>query len=314
MRIVFMGTPDFAEISLKKIVEAGHEILAVISQPDRPKGRGMKFIPSPVKQYALEKGYDVYTPERIKADKQLIETIKKLKPDVICAVAFGQILSKEILDIPAKGCINLHGSLLPKYRGAAPIQWSIINGDETTGVSTMYMNEKMDEGDIILEKETPINSDETTGELFDRLAHIGADLLVETLQLVEENKAPRKKQGANYTIAPMISKEMANIDWEKLTAIQIKNLVRGLNPILGAKTEINNNIYKFWKVDVVSEQYMIDTFNINVDNFEAGEVIYQDSKHGLYIKTKEGIISVLEIQSLNSKRMNILEFLRGKKV
>ena len=153
MRIVFMGTPDFAEISLKKIVEAGHEILAVISQPDRQKGRGMKFIPSPVKQYAQEKGYEVYTPEKIKKDVQLIQTIKELNPDVICAVAFGQILSKEILDIPKKGCVNLHGSLLPKYRGAAPIQWAIINGDKTTGVSTMYMNEKMDEGDIILEKE-----------------------------------------------------------------------------------------------------------------------------------------------------------------
>lgn len=310
MNIVFMGTPDFAVESLKKLKESKHNILFVISQPDRPKGRGMKFIPSPVKQYALENDIPVYTTEKINNDKELIDSIKNLNPDLILVVAFGQIVSKEILDIPKYGCINVHGSLLPKYRGAAPIQWSIINGDKETGVTTMFMDVGMDTGDILLTKKVTIDKNETSGELFDRLAPIGGDLLLETIDKLEEGSLTRTKQGDDFTIAPMISKEMCLIDWENCNALQIKNLVRGLSPNLGAKYIVNDVTYKIWKVDVVS----FDEIEIDSASYKNGEIVLEDSKIGLYIKAKDGIISVLEIQGLNGKKMNIKDFLRGNKI
>ena len=236
MNIVFMGTPDFARESLRAIYNSGHNIIGVVTNPDRPKGRGMKLLPSEVKEFALEKNLKIYQPLKIKKNEEFIEEIKKLNPDIICVVAYGKLLPKKLLDIPKFGCINVHASLLPKYRGAAPIQWAVLNGDKTTGVTTMYMDAGMDTGDIILKEEIKIGEDETTGELWDRLAKIGGELLVETLQQIEKGIAPREKQGEDFTVAPMLSKEMAKIDWDTKTAQDIKNLVRGLNPIMGAYT------------------------------------------------------------------------------
>jgi len=185
LNIVFMGTPDFAKESLQAITEAGHNIMLVVTNPDRPKGRGMKMIPSPVKEYALEKGFSVSQPEKIRKNEEILNEIKSLKPDIICVVAYGKILPKELLEIPKLGCINVHGSLLPKYRGAAPIQWAVLNGDNKTGITTMYMDEGMDTGDMILKQEVVIGNDETTGELWNRLSRIGGELLVKTLDLIE---------------------------------------------------------------------------------------------------------------------------------
>ena len=305
MKIVFMGTPDFAEKSLEAVYNAGHEILAVVTNPDRPKGRGMKMVASPVKEFAVLKNLKIYQPEKVRKNVEFIEEIKKLEPDVICVVAYGKILPKEILEIPKLGCINVHGSLLPKYRGSAPIQWAVINGEKVTGVTTMYMDIGMDTGDMILKEETEIAPDETTGELWDRLAKIGADLLVKTLEQIENKTAPRIPQGEDFSMAPMLDKEMSKIDWESKTAQEIKNLVRGLNPIMGTYAYLNGKKIKIWKVDVVKA---------NSEDTKNGTVLKSDSKDGLYIKAKDGVIKVLEIQGENAKRMNIQDFLRGNQI
>ncbi len=309
MKIVFMGTPDFASESLKELYEAGHEILAVVTNPDRPKGRGMKVIASPVKQYAMEKELKIYQPEKVRKNPEFIDEIKNLNPDVICVVAYGKILPKEILEIPHLGCINVHASLLPKYRGAAPIQWAVLNGEKETGVTTMYMDIGMDTGDMILKEKVQIGEDETTGELWDRLSKIGGKLLVETLKQIEEGTAPREKQGEDFTMAPMLDKKMAKIDWENQTARQIKNLVRGLNPIMGAYTFLNDKKIKFWKVGI-ADDIMADGMEILAN----GVVLASDERAGLYIKTKDGILKVLEIQGENSRRMPISDFLRGNEI
>ena len=306
MRIVFMGTPDFAMESLKAIYEAGHDIVGVVTNPDRAKGRGMKLTESPVKEYAKSKNLEIYQPEKIRNNEDFINQIKELKPDLMCVVAYGKILPKEILDIPEKGAINVHASLLPKYRGAAPIQWSIINGDKTTGVTTMYMDTGMDTGDMILQQETEIKENETTGELWDRLSIIGANLLVETLKKIEDNTAPRIPQGDNFTMAPMLEKSMSKIDWQNKSAEQIKNLVRGLNPIMGTYTYLNGKKIKIWEVD-------IENLNIEQD-VECGTVIKSDCKEGLYVKCKNGIIKILIIQGENARKMKIQEFLLGNQI
>ena len=311
MKVVFMGTPDFAEKSLRSLVEAKYDVIGVVTNPDKPKGRGMKMVASPVKQYALEKGLKIYQPEKVRKNTEFIEEIKGLSPDVICVVAYGKILPKEILEIPKLGCINVHGSLLPKYRGAAPIQWAVLNGDKTTGVTTMYMDEGMDTGDMILKQEVEIGEDETTGELWDKLAKIGGELLVKTLKEIEKGTAPRQKQGEEFTLAPMLSKDMAKIEWNKKTAQEIKNLVRGLNPIMGAYTFLNGKKIKFWKVDLAKEDEIIAE---NLGFLGNGAVLLADTKDGLYIKAKEGIIKVLEIQGENAKRMSIQDYLRGNPI
>ncbi len=311
MKIIFMGTPDFARDSLEAVYNAGYEIIGVVTNPDRPKGRGMKMISSPVKEFALEKELKIYQPEKVKNNIEFIDEIKSLNPDVICVVAYGKILPEEILNIPKLGCINVHGSLLPKYRGAAPIQWAILNGDKETGVTTMYMDKGMDTGDMILKEKVTIGEDETTGELWDRLSKIGGKLLVKTLEQIEARTAPREKQGEDYTMAPMLNKEMAKIDWENKSAIEVKNLVRGLNPIMGAYTFWNGKKIKFWKVDIAKEnEIMVD----NLETLKNGTVVVSNPKDGLYIKTKKGIIKVLEIQGENAKRMPIGDFLRGNKI
>ena len=307
MKIIFMGTPDFAAESLKAIYEAGHEILSVVTNPDRPKGRGMKLIATPVKQYAQEKKIKIYQPQKVKGNTEFIEGIKSQKPDVICVVAYGKILPNEILEIPKYGCINVHASLLPKYRGAAPIQWAVLNGDKTTGVTTMYMDTGMDTGDMILKEEVQIGEYETTGELWERLSKIGAKLLVKTLKEIESGTVKREKQGTDYTMAPMLEKSMAQIDWENQTAEQIKNLVRGLNPIMGAYTYVNDKKIKFWKVELkpITEE---------IAKKENGTVILADCKKGLEFKAKDGIIKVVEIQGENGKRMKAEDYLRGNSI
>ena len=308
LKILFMGTPDFARESLEAVYNTGYEILGVVTNPDKPKGRGMKMVASPVKEFALEKGLTVYQPEKVRKNEEFIEKIKSLNPDVICVVAYGKILPKEILEIPKYGCINVHGSLLPKYRGAAPIQWAVLNGDKETGVTTMYMDVGMDTGDMILKEKVEIGEDETTGELWDRLSKIGGKLLIETLKQIEEGTAPREKQGEEFTMAPMLNKEMSKINWGEQTAQNIKNLVRGLNPIMGAYTFLDEKKIKFWKVDIAKQDEIIAD---NIEILRNGTVILSNPKEGLFIKTKDGILKVLEIQGENAKRMSIGDFLRG---
>lgn len=320
LKIVFMGTPDFAQESLKAVYDAGYDIKAVVTNIDKPQGRGMKMSISPVKQFAEEKSLKIYQPAKVRNNPEFIEELTKINPDVICVVAYGKILPKELLDIPKLGCINVHGSLLPKYRGAAPIQWAVLNGDETTGITTMYMDVGMDTGDMILKREVEIGEDENTGELWERLSKIGAELLVETLKKIENGTAPREKQGEDFTLAPMLNKEMAKIKWENKKAIEIKNLVRGLNPIMGAYSFLNGKKIKFWKVQNISELELENEFpelkeySYKMKNIEAGTVLFADSKKGLYIKAIDGIIKAIEIQGENSRKMNVNDFLRGNKI
>ena len=320
MKIVFMGTPDFAKDSLAAIYDAGHEIPAVVTVPDKPKGRGMKLIPCEVKEYAVEKNIKVYQPEKLRGNKEIVDILKDINPDVICVVAYGKIIPKEILEIPKYGCVNVHPSLLPQYRGSAPIQWAILNGDKETGVTTMYLDEGMDSGDIILQTKTPIDKDETSGELWDRLSKIGAELLVETLEKIENKTAPRIKQPKEFTLAPMLEKSQAKIDWESKTAEEIKNLVRGLNPIMGAYAVLNQKKIKFWKVDKLSIDEFINKYpefkeyEYRFLEIDPGTVLYIDKKEAIYIMAKEGILKVLEIQGENAKRMPTPEFLRGNRI
>ena len=320
MKIVFMDTPDFARDSLSAIYDAGHEIPAVITVPDKPKGRGMKLIPCEVKEYAIEKNIKVYQPEKLRENKEIVDILKNINPDVICVVAYGKIIPKEILEIPKYGCVNVHPSLLPQYRGSAPIQWAILNGDKETGVTTMYLDEGMDSGDIILQTKTSIDKDETSGELWDRLSKIGAELLVETLEKIENKTAPRIKQPKEFTLAPMLEKSQAKIDWESKTAQEIKNLVRGLNPIMGAYALLNEKKIKFWKVDKLSIDEFINKYpefkeyEYRFLEIDPGTVLYIDKKEAIYIMAKEGIIKVLEIQGENAKRMPTPEFLRGNRI
>ena len=281
MKIIFMGTPDFAKESLEAVYNAGHEVLAVVTNPDRPKGRGMKLVSSPVKEFAVEKCLKIYQPEKVKNNVEFIDEIKKFQPDVICVVAYGKILPKEILEIAKYGCINVHGSLLPQYRGAAPIQWAVLNGDKKTGVTTMYMDTGMDTGDMILKEEIEIGEDETTGEVWEKLSKIGANLLVKTLKQIEDGTAPRIPQSSDFSMAPMLEKDMSKIDWKNKNAKQIKNLVRGLNPIMGTYSYLDGKKIKFWKVDILQD---------DKSGIESGTVIKADSKDGLYIKAKNGII------------------------
>lgn len=320
MNIVFMGTPDFAVKSLESIYNEGHNILAVITNPDRPKGRGMKMIPTPVKEFAQEKNIPVYQPQQVKENTEILELLKDLKPDVICVVAYGKILPQEILEIPNFGCINVHASLLPKYRGAAPIQWAILNGDKTTGVTTMFMDIGMDTGDIILKEETQIGEEETTGELWNRLSILGGELLVKTLKSIESGTYTRTKQENNFSMAPMLNKEMAKINWKEKTALEIKNLVRGLNPIMGAYIEREGKKIKFWKVEIIKTKEFLKKHSefleyfYKMENLEPGTIIYIDEKEGMFLKAKDDIINVLEIQAENSRKMSISDFLRGNKI
>lgn len=332
MKIIFMGTPDFAKESLEALYNSKHEILAVVTNPDKPKGRGMKMIASPVKEFAIEKNLKIYQPIKIKKNEEFIEEIKRLNPDVLCVVAYGKILPKEILDIPKFGAINVHGSLLPKYRGAAPIQWAVLNGDKETGITTMFMDIGMDTGDMILKEKTIIGDYETTGELWERLSKIGAKLLVQTIEKIDnikekENKSLEEikkeigaeKQGEDFSVAPMLEKEMAKIDWNK-TSKEIKNLVRGLNPIMGAYSYLEGKKIKLWNVkDVSYEELEAEFLEINqyenrIAKLEPGTIMFADKKKGLFLKTSDSFLKVIELQGENSKKMNVKDFLNGNKI
>ena len=332
MRIVFMGTPDFAKESLEAVYNSKNEVLAVVTNPDKPKGRGMKMLASPVKEFALEKNLKIYQPTKVRNNTELIEEIKALNPDLLCVVAYGKILPKELLDIPKYGAINVHGSLLPRYRGAAPIQWAVLNGDKKTGVTTMFMDIGMDTGDMILKEETEIGEDETTGELWDRLSKIGAKLLIKTIEKIEaipdkENKnleeikklVGAEKQGENFTLAPMLEKEMAKIDWSK-TSREIKNLVRGLNPIMGAYSFLDGKKIKFWKIDIITIEELekifpeIKEYESRMKKLEPGTIAFADNKKGIFIKTGDSFIKVLELQGENAKKMDYRSFLNGNKL
>lgn len=330
MNIIFFGTPDFAKESLEAIYNSGNNILAVVTNPDKPKGRGMKMIASPVKEFAMEKNLRILQPQKIRNNDEFIEELQSLEPDLLCVVAYGKILPKEVLEIQKYGAINVHGSILPKYRGAAPIQWAVLNGEKTTGITTIFMNEGMDTGDIILKKEVDIEENETTGELWKRLAKIGGELLVETVQKIESIKQNKtleeikkelkvEKQGEDFTLAPMLKKEMAKIDWNKETK-EIKNLIRGLNPIMGAYSTLEGKKIKIWRAKELTTEELkqsfpeLEEYEYRLKKIENGTILFADKKKGLFIKTKDGILEVLEIQEENSKRMDIKSFLNGSNI
>lgn len=300
MKILFMGTPGFAVPCLESLIKAGHNICGVFTQPDKPKGRGHKLTAPPVKEVAIKNNIEVFQPDKIR-NAETLSIIKDLEPEIIVVVAYGKILPKEIIDYPKYGCVNVHASLLPKYRGAAPIQWSIINGEKTTGVTTMYMNEGLDTGDMLLKSSTIINDDETSGDLHDRLSFIGADLILKTLNEISKGTIKRKKQNddeASYST--MLDKSLCNIDWNK-AAINIHNLVRGLNPWPTASTILNGNILKIHKTKVS-----------NIKGGSPGEIISLNP----FVVSCSGDTSleILELQLLGKKRMSSEEFLRGHKI
>lgn len=299
--IVFLGTPDFAVPSLKALVENGYNVKAVITQPDRPKGRGNKMIAPPVKEYALEHNIPVYQPEKIKNQPEILN---ELKPDLMITAAFGQILSKENLDAAKYGCINVHGSLLPKYRGSSPIQWAVINGEKTTGITTMFTSLGVDCGDIILQDEIEIGENETAGELFDRLAVLGAETLIKTIKLVEENKIVRIPQNeSEATHFPMLDKKNAKIDFSK-SAVEIKNFVRGLNPWPVAWCVCGNDVIKVYSASVTDKK----------SSAIPGTIVSADRNDGLLVATGDGVISLDLIQLPGKKTMEATVFFLGNKL
>ena len=318
MKILFMGTPDFAKDSLEQLIKNGFEICGVVTPPDRPSGRGMKLVASPVKEYAIEKGLKLFQPEKISNNDEFKNEIKELAPDLVCVVSYGVILPKSFLKIPPLGCINVHPSMLPKYRGPAPIQWAILNGDKETGVSIMYLDAGMDSGDIILQEKVEIGDDETTGELWNRLSGIGARLLTKVVTDISNGIIERTPQPEEFVLAPMLDKEMSKINWQEKTSSEIKNLVRGLNPIMGTYTFLNGKKVKVWKVQIVSndelKQVQEKSNTDNINELTAGTVVLANEKQGLYVKTIDGVLSILEIQGENAKRMPIGNFLRGNKI
>ncbi len=302
MRVVFMGTPDFAVGILEAVVLAGHEVVLAVSQPDKPKGRGKALQFPPVKEYAISQGIEVYQPRKVR-EAECVEFIRERQPEIIVVAAFGQILPKELLDLPKYGCINVHASLLPKYRGAAPIQWAVINGDKVSGVTIMRMDVGLDTGDIIETAETEISPEETGGSLFDKLEKLGAKLLVETMEKIENGTARYTKQEESQAShVGMIDKSMGDIDWKK-SAVEIENLIRGLNPWPSAYTRLNGKTLKIWKA--LPEP--------GGEPQKAG-CVYLVNKKELKIHTGDGVLSLLEVQLEGKKRMDIPSFLRGYEV
>lgn len=299
MKIIFMGTPDFAVPCLEKVVQSRHDVCAVYTNPDKPKGRGYELAQSPVKQKALQYNIPVVQPKTLK-NVDVQKEIVDFRPDVIVVVAYGKILPKAVLDIPKYGCINVHGSLLPKYRGAAPIQWSVINGEEVTGVTTMYMNEGLDTGDILLQEKTSIGSDETSKELFDRLCIMGADLLDKTLSKLQDGKLKSTKQNDEFaTYAPMLDKSISKIDWTR-SARDVHNLVRGLNSWPGAVTTFDGKTLKIHRTKVCRGY-----------KGEPGQLC--DTDNGI-VMCADAAVELIEVQPVGKKKMSGKDFLRGKRL
>lgn len=302
MRVIFMGTPDFSVGILEEIIRAGHEVALVVTQPDKPKGRGNAMQFPPVKECAVEHGLEIFQPKKIR-EPENAEILKKYNADIFIVAAFGQILPKEILDMPKYGCVNVHASLLPKYRGAAPIQWAVINGDEITGVTIMKMDIGIDTGDMIAKREVRLAADETGGSLFDKLADVGAKLCVEAMDMIESGKAvytPQRSEAATHT--RMIGKELGNIDWTT-SAVEIERLIRGLNPWPSAYTKLDGRTLKIWKAEVASD----------ATEYEPG-CICKVSKDEMLVQTGQGILSLKEVQLEGKKRMSIDAFLCGYQV
>ncbi len=296
MRIVFMGTPDFAVPSLQALIDAGHDVCAVYTQPDKPQGRKQILTAPPVKTLALEHDIPVFQPNTLKNEDEQAR-LRELAPEVIIVVAYGKLLPKAVLDIPPHGCINVHGSLLPRWRGAAPIQWAVIAGDEMAGVTTMQMAEGLDTGDMLLTYETKVGEKETAGELFDRLAQSGAELLTQTLVKLDEIE-PRPQDDAQSCYAHMLDKQMAVIDWSK-SAHEIDCLIRGLNPWPIALTTLSGERLKVFAAEKAA------------GNGEPGTVLEADPKKGLTVACGEGALGLTEIQLVGGKRMKATDFLRG---
>ena len=296
MRIVFMGTPDFAVPSLQALIDAGHDVCAVYTQPDKPQGRKQILTAPPVKTLALEHDIPVFQPNTLKNEDEQAR-LRELAPEVIIVVAYGKLLPKAVLDIPQHGCINVHGSLLPRWRGAAPIQWAVIAGDEMAGVTTMQMAEGLDTGDMLLTYETKVGEKETAGELFDRLAQSGAELLTETLVKLNDI-TPRPQDDAQSCYAHMLDKQMAVIDWSK-SAHEIDCLIRGLNPWPIALTTLSGERLKVFAAEKAN------------GNGEPGTVLEADPKKGLIVACGEGALGLTEIQLVGGKRMKATDFLRG---
>ncbi|MFR9241251.1 MAG: methionyl-tRNA formyltransferase [Clostridium baratii] len=301
MKIVFMGTPDFAVPSLKELIDK-YGVEAVFTQPDRPKGRGKKLAFSPVKEEALKHDIKVYQPEKLKNEKEMIEMLKEMKPDFIIVVAFGQILTKEVLDIPKYGCINLHGSILPMYRGAAPINWAIMNGEKVSGNTTMLMDVGLDTGDMLLKDEVEIRDDMTAGELYDILKERGGKLLVDTIEGLVNNTITPEKQSDETFYAKMLNKEMAKIDWSK-SVKDIHNMIRGLNPWPVAHTLYDGSTMKIFESEVINKN----------SNEENGKII-SVSKKGIEVSTGEGILLIKKMQFPNSKPLTVEQYINGHEV
>ena len=299
MRVIFMGTPDFSVGTLEALIQAGHQVVLAVTQPDKPKGRGGKMQFPPVKETALEYGIPVFQPRKVR-EPENIEELRKYQADVIVVVAFGQILPREILELTPYGCINVHASLLPSYRGAAPIQWAVINGETVSGVTTMQMDEGLDTGDMLLKTEVPLEPEETGGSLHDKLAAAGASLCVRTLKALEEGTVTPKKQGESPTAyASMLKKEMGEIRWEE-PAISIERLIRGLNPWPSAYTGWQDKTMKIWEAEVLEED----------SGQEPGTVVRVD-KDGFLVQTGKGLLKVTALQIPGKKRMEADAFLRG---
>ena len=303
MRIVFMGTPDFAAASLSKLIEEKFDIAAVFTQPDKPKGRGMELAFSPVKEIAIENNLPVYQPEKMK-DGTALEIIKDINPDILVVVAYGRILPDSILAVPKYGAINVHGSLLPAYRGAAPIQWAVLNGDKTTGVSTMYLASEMDTGDVIYTSETEIGEYETSGQLFDRLMEMGAELLVKTLKDIDSGIAPRTPQDhAKASYVKMLDKSHCPIDWNR-SPRQVLKWIYGLQPWPVATMELEGKTYRVFAADYTS----------NKTNKEPGSIV-SAGNDGIEIACADGeTLMITELQAPGKKRMKAADFLRGPSI
>ena len=300
MKVVFMGTPDFAVNTLAAIIEAGHEVAAVVTQPDKARGRSGELKMPPVKELAVEHNLKVYQPVKIK-DSDMEEVLREINPDVIVVVAFGQILPKSILELPKYGCVNVHASLLPKYRGAAPIQWAVIDGEEYSGVTTMQMDVGVDTGDMLMVEKYKLAEDETGGSLFERLAVLGAKLLVKTLDGLENGTIIPVKQGEGATHAAKLDKQTGLIDFSK-SAVEIERLIRGLNPWPSAYTGLNGKTIKIWKASVDKD-----------GKAGAGE-IYSVDKNSFSVGTAEGGLVISEVQLEGKKRMSVHDFLLGTNI
>lgn len=303
LKIIFMGTPEFALTSLHKLVAAGAQIVAVVTGLDKPAGRGLQIIETPVKQFAAQRGIPILQPEKLN-DSAFVAALRELHADLFLVVAF-RILPREVFTLPPHGTINLHAALLPRYRGAAPIQWAIMNGETETGVTTFFIDEKMDNGEMLLQERIAIGANETAGELHDRLAVIGAELLVQTVTQLAAGRLQGRPQQGEITLAPKIKKETAELDWSKPASV-LRNWIRGLNPAPGALTHWQSKLLKIFASDVREG---------SAAEFLPGQVCHVDATHGeLWIQTGEGALALRELQLEGKRRMSAAEFLRGHQV